>query len=155
MMPAPTVGQWDIADAYRYLTEGYGGYHINYKHGINIQAGIFMSFIGLFSYYSFDNWSYQPSYVSSNTPWFFNGFRVQYFPTNKLKFEPWLINGWQSYGKYNGRQGVGGQILWRPTENLDFVFNTYRRAKILSTPIGRVRTKTTAWSGNTSRIPKS
>src|SRR5579863_772190 len=120
-----TMGQWDTADAYRYFTEGYGGYHINYKHGLNIQAGIFMSFIGLYSYYSFDNWGYQPSYVSSNTPWFFTGFRAQWFPTNKLKLEPWLINGWQSYGKFNGKQGLGGQILWRPTSNLDFVWNTY------------------------------
>jgi hypothetical protein len=120
-----TQGQWDTLNAYRYMTEGYGGYHINFQHGLNIQAGIFMSYIGLFSYYSFDNWAYQPSYVSSNTPWFFNGFRVQWFPTNKLKFEPWLINGWQSYGKFNGRMGVGGQVLWRPTANLDFVFNTY------------------------------
>ena len=24
-----------------------------------------------------------------------------------------------------GREGVGGQILWRPTGNLDFVWNTY------------------------------
>ncbi len=119
------VGQWDLADAYRYFSEGYAGYHMNVQHGINLQAGVFMSFIGLFSYYSFDNWSYQPSYVSSNTPWFFTGFRMQWFPTNKLKIEPWLINGWQSYAKFNGREGVGGQILWRPTENLDFVFNTY------------------------------
>jgi hypothetical protein len=118
-------GQWDLADAYRYITEGYAGYHMDVQHGLNIQAGIFMSFIGLYSYYSFDNWGYQPSYVSSNTPWFFTGFRAQWFPTNKLKFEPWLINGWQSYGKYNGRPGVGGQILWRPTTNLDFVWNTY------------------------------
>jgi hypothetical protein len=63
--------------------------------------------------------------VSSNTPWFFNGFRVQWFPTNKLKIEPWIINGWQSYGKFNGKPGIGGQILWRPTQNLDFVWNTY------------------------------
>jgi hypothetical protein len=118
-------GQWDLADAYRYLTEMYAGYHINYKHGLNIQVGDFLSYIGLFSYYSFDNWAYQPSYVSSNTPWFFTGARVQFFPTNKLKIEPWLINGWQTYAKYNGREGVGGQILWRPTPNLDFVFNTY------------------------------
>ncbi|HYA18215.1 MAG TPA: TonB-dependent receptor [Bryobacteraceae bacterium] len=118
-------GQWDLADAYRYLTEGYAGYHMDVQHGLNIQAGIFMSYIGLFSFYSFDNWNYQPSYVSSNTPWFFTGMRVQWFPTNKLKFEPWLINGWQSYGKFNGRPGVGGQILWRPTGNLDFVWNTY------------------------------
>jgi hypothetical protein len=120
-----SLGQWDLADAYRYLTEMYAGYHINYKHGLNIQVGDFLSFIGLFSYYSFDNWMYQPSYVSSNTPWFFTGMRAQFFPTNKLKFEPWLINGWQSYAKYNGREAVGGQILWRPTENLDFVWNTY------------------------------
>jgi hypothetical protein len=118
-------GQWDLADAYRYLTEMYAGYHIDVQHGLNLQVGDFLSFIGLFSYYSFDNWMYQPSYVSSNTPWFFTGMRAQWFPTNKLKIEPWLINGWQTYAKYNGREGVGGQILWRPTENLDFVWNTY------------------------------
>ncbi len=120
-----SVGQWDLADAYRYLTEMYAGYHINVQHGLNLQVGDFLSFIGLFSYYSFDNWMYQPSYVSSNTPWFFVGMRAQYFPTNKLKFEPWLINGWQSYAKYNGRESLGGQILWRPTEDTDFVWNTY------------------------------
>jgi len=118
-------GQWDLLNAYRYISEGYAGYHLDVQHGINIQAGLFLSYIGLFSYYSFDNWAYQPSYVSSNTPWFFTGMRVQWFPTNKLKIEPWLINGWQTYAKPNGRHGIGGQILWRPTPNLDFVFNTY------------------------------
>jgi hypothetical protein len=103
----------------------YAGYHINAQHGLNVQVGLFLSYIGLFSYYSFGNWAYQPSYVSPNTPWFFTGMRVQWFPTNKLKIEPWLINGWQSYAKYNGRHGLGGQILCRPTGNLDFVFNTY------------------------------
>src|SRR5271165_2231522 len=118
-------GQWDLLNAYRYISEGYAGYHMDVQHGLNIQAGLFLSYIGLFSYYSFDNWAYQPSYVSSNTPWFFTGMRVQWFPTNKLKIEPWLINGWQTYAKANGRHGIGGQILWRPTPNLDFVFNTY------------------------------
>ena len=118
-------GQWRLDDAYRYLTDAYAGYHVNVNHGLNFQAGIFLSYIGLFSYYTFDNWAYQPSYVSSNTPWFFSGARIQYFPTNKLKIEPWFINGWQTYAKYNGRHGIGGQILWRPTPNLDFVWNTY------------------------------
>ena len=120
-----SLGQWDLGDAYRYITEAYAGYHTNVQHGLNFQAGIFMSYIGLFSFYSFDNWAYQPSYVSSNTPWFFSGFRIQWFPTNKLKIEPWYINGWQSYAKYNGHPGVGGQILWRPTGNTDFVWNHY------------------------------
>ena len=108
------VGQWDLRDAYRYISEAWGGYSFNVNHGLNVDAGIFVSYIGLFSYYNFDNWTYQPSYVSSNTPWFFNGVRIQWFPTNKLKIEPWIINGWQSYAKYNSRMGLGGQILWQP-----------------------------------------
>ena len=88
-------------------------------------VGIFVSYIGLFSYYNFDNWTYQPSFVSSNTPWFFNGLRVQWFPTQTLKIEPWLINGWQSYGKFNSHPGFGGQILWIPNDSFKLVFNTY------------------------------
>jgi hypothetical protein len=119
------VGQWDLQNAYKYVSEAYGGYHFNVQHGLNIDAGIFVSYIGLFSYYNFDNWVYQPSYVSSNTPWFFNGMRIQWFPTNKLKIEPWLINGWQSYAKYNGHIGLGGQLLWEPKEWFKFVGNQY------------------------------
>jgi hypothetical protein len=122
---SPNRGQWDLADAYKYVSEAWGGYHWNVQHGVNVDAGIFVSYIGLFSYYNFDNWTYQPSFVSSNTPWFFNGVRIQWFPTAKLKIEPWIINGWQTYARPNGKPGLGGQILWRPTNNLDFVFNNY------------------------------
>jgi hypothetical protein len=119
------VGQWDLADAYRYLSEANAGYHFDVNHGLNIDAGIFVSYIGLFSYYNFDNWAYQPSFVSSNTPWFFNGLRIQWFPTNKLKIEPWIINGWQSYARFNKHLGFGGQILYTPNENVKLVFNNY------------------------------
>jgi Putative beta-barrel porin-2, OmpL-like. bbp2/Carboxypeptidase regulatory-like domain len=119
------VGQWDLQNAYKYVSEAYGGYHFNVQHGLNVDAGIFVSYIGLFSYYNFDNWTYQPSYVSSNTPWFFNGLRVQWFPTNKLKIEPWVINGWQSYAKTNGHVGLGGQLLWEPKEWFKLVANQY------------------------------
>jgi len=118
-------GQWNLADAYRYLSEAYGGYHWDALHGVNVDAGIFMSYVGLFSYYNFDNWAYQPSYVSSNTPWFFTGMRIQVFPTEKLKIEPWIINGWQSYARFNGRLGLGGQILYRPTSWMSLISNNY------------------------------
>jgi hypothetical protein len=136
---SPSRGQWNLADAYRYVSEAYGGYHFNALHGVNVDAGIFMSYVGLFSYYNFDNWAYQPSYVSSNTPWFFTGMRVQIFPTAHLKIEPWLVNGWQSYGRFNGRMGVGGQILWRPNGWFSILGNQYALGEdALNTP-GRVR----------------
>jgi hypothetical protein len=118
-------GQWDLKDAYKYFSEAWGGYHWDVGHGLNVDGGIFVSYIGMFSYYNFDNWSYQPSFVSSNTPWFFNGLRIQYWPTAKIKIEPWIINGWQSYARYNGHGGLGGQIIWRPTPKLHFNFNNY------------------------------
>jgi hypothetical protein len=123
--PSPGHGQWDLANAYRYVSEAYGGYHFNVLHGINVDAGIFMSYIGLFSFYNFDNWAYQPSYVSSNTPWFFNGVRVQIFPTAHLKIEPWFINGWQAYGSANHTPGIGGQIKWTPKPWLNIISNNY------------------------------
>ncbi len=138
---SPGLGQWDLDTAYRYLAEAYGGYHFDVLNGINVQAGIFMSYVGLWSYYNFDNWTYQPSYVSSNTPWFFNGMRIQIFPTDKLKIEPWLVNGWQSYGKFNQAPGVGLQILWKPTEYLTILGNQYFGTDTLGTP-GRKRIHT-------------
>ena len=46
-------------------------------------------------------------------------------PHDKLKIEPWIINGWQSYNRMNGHHGFGGQILYRPKEWLSMVFNNY------------------------------
>ena len=123
--PSPAKGQWDLETADRYIAEAYGGYHINALNGVNIDAGLFLSYIGLFSYYNADNWAYQPSYVSSNTPWFFEGLRVQIFPTPHLKIEPWFINGWQSYGSANSRKGVGGQIKWTPRPWVNIISNNY------------------------------
>jgi len=141
-------GQWgnnspqDMRNAYRYVSEAYGGYHFDVNHGLNVDAGIFVSYIGLFSYYNFDNWAYQPSYVSSNTPWFFNGLRIQWFPTNKLKIEPWIINGWQSYARFGNKPGLGGQILWRPKPWLSLVFNNYGMGEDTLGLIGRSRIHT-------------
>jgi len=123
--PSSAKGQWNINDADRYLAEAYGGYHLDVLDGINLDAGIFMSYVGLFSYYNFDNWAYQPSYVSSNTPWFFEGVRIQIFPNPHLKVEPWFINGWQSYGSSNNRKGLGGQLKWTPRPWINIISNEY------------------------------
>jgi hypothetical protein len=127
-------GQYDLPDAYRYLSEAYGGYHFNVWHGINVDMGIFMSYIGMFSYNNFENWSYQPSYTSDNTPWFFNGVRVQMFPTLKTKIEVWIINGWQSYGVFNKMPGLGFSIVNRPNPRISWVSNNYFGTDVAGAP---------------------
>ncbi|WP_313806036.1 outer membrane beta-barrel protein [Flavobacterium sp.] len=118
-------GQYNLNNVYGYLSEAYAGYHFNKWYGINVDFGMFMSYIGLNSYYQVENWEYQASFTSDNTPWFFNGMRVQIYPTKKLKLEGWLINGWQSYGKFNSMPGLGFNVTWCPTEAVKLLTNDY------------------------------
>jgi hypothetical protein len=118
-------GQYELANVYRNLSEAYAGVHFNKWYGINIDAGLFMSYIGLNSYYQQENWEYQASFTSDNTPWFFNGIRIQIHPTKHLKIEPWIINGWQSYGKFNSMPGVGFNLTYIPNSNIKMLTNNY------------------------------
>lgn len=119
-------GQYSLANVYRYLSEAYAGYHINTMHGINVDFGMFMSYIGLNSYYQPENWEYQASFTSDNTPWFFVGTRIQIFPSKNWKIEPWIINGWQSYGKFNSMPGFGGNITYMSDDgNWKILTNNY------------------------------
>jgi hypothetical protein len=131
-------GQYELANVYRYLSEAYAGYHFNVWHGINVDAGMFMSYIGLNSYYQVENWDYQASFTSDNTPWFFNGLRVQIYPSAKLKIEPWIINGWQSYGKFNSMPGLGMNITWCPQKYIKLLTNNYYGSDAANIP-GRKR----------------
>lgn len=121
----PLRGQYDLYNALRYVTEGYAGIHLDRMHGINIDVGLFKSYVGLLSYNNFENWNYQPSFTSDNTPWFFTGARVQLFPTDRLKVELWLVNGWQTYGMFNEMPGIGYQVQWRPREWASILSSSY------------------------------
>lgn len=109
----------------KFIREGAAGYHFNKWYGINLEAGIFMSYIGLESYMVQDNWCFQRSSVCEFTPFYFQGARLQIFPTKKIKQEFWLLNGWQSYNSFGKTPGIGSSTYWRPNENMQFVANFY------------------------------
>lgn len=109
----------------KFIREAAAGYHFNYKYGLNIEAGIFMSYIGLESYVLQENWSYQRSMVCDFTPFYFQGARVQFYPTKKYKVELWLLNGWQTYNSWSKNIGFGNSNYYRPSENVQLVANFY------------------------------
>lgn len=109
----------------KYFREGAAGYHFNKWYGLNVEMGIFMSYIGLESYTTQENWNYQRSMVCELTPFYFSGIRLQMYPTKKLKNEIWIINGWQTYNSYSKSPGIGSSTYWRPNENIQFVLNFY------------------------------
>lgn len=109
----------------KYIREAAAGYHFNKWYGINVEMGIFMSYIGLESYVLNENWNYQRSMVCDFTPFYFTGARVQAFPAKKYKVELWLLNGWQTYNSWSKAIGVGNSNYYRPTENLQLAANFY------------------------------
>lgn len=109
----------------KYIREAAAGYHFNTWHGINVEMGIFMSYIGLESYVTQENWTYQRAMVCDFTPFYFSGARVQAYPAKNFKTELWLLNGWQSYNAWNDGIGVGNSNYYRPNSNLQLVANFY------------------------------
>lgn len=107
------------------IREAAAGYHFNVMHGLNVEMGIFMSYIGLESYVLNENWNYQRSMVCDFTPFYFQGARVQFYPSAKFKQEIWLLNGWQTYNGWNQGLGLGSSSYYRPNENLQLVANFY------------------------------
>ena len=123
----PTVlrGRNTSVSNLKYIREAAAGYHFNKWYGVNIEMGIFMSYIGLESYVTQENWCYQRSMVCDFTPFYFSGARIQLFPSKKYRTELWLLNGWQSYNSWNNIIGIGNSNYWRPDENLQLVANFY------------------------------
>ena len=109
----------------KFIREAAAGYHFNKAYGLNVELGIFMSFIGLESYVMQENWNYQRSMACDFTPFYFQGARVQFYPTKNFRTELWLMNGWQTYNSVNKRPGVGSSNYFRPSENLQLVANFY------------------------------
>lgn len=109
----------------RFIREAAAGYHFNVAYGLNVEMGIFMSYIGLESYVLQENWSYQRSMVCDFTPFYFQGARVQFFPSKKFKTELWILNGWQTYNSWSKNPGLGSSNYYRPNENLQLVANFY------------------------------
>jgi hypothetical protein len=109
----------------KYIGEALGGYHFNQWNGVNVEAGYFYSYIGLESYLLGENWNYNRSFLSDLTPFYFSGARIQIFPTDKIKIEPWFMNGYQTYGKWSKNNSIGLSNYWRPNESLGFVANFY------------------------------
>ena len=84
-----------------------------------------MSYVGLWSYYNFDNWTYQPSYVSSNTPWFFNGMRVRSSRATSSRSSRGSSTAGSRTASSTRRRASGVQVLWRPNGALSFLSNNY------------------------------
>lgn len=101
------------------------GWHWHALHGINAEAGIFPSYVGLESYLPEENWAYTHAFMSDFTPYYFFGLRGQFMLTRRQKIELWVVNGWQTFGEWHEARAGGYLWNWRPREWLSLVNSVY------------------------------
>jgi len=132
----PTVqrGYFLSSSVFKYIAQAAVGWHFHALHGINLELGIFPSYVGLESYLPQENWSYTHSFVSDATPYYFFGLRAQIFATRRLKVELWLVNGWQTFGQWHEGRSGGYSINWRPREWLSLGHALYLGQEVLGDP---------------------
>src|SRR5262249_24563394 len=90
-----------------FIQQAAAGWHFHAWHGVNIELGIFPSYIGLESYLTQENWSYTKQFLSDFTPFFLSGLRAQLFFTRYFKLELWLVNGWQTFSQWHEARAGG------------------------------------------------
>lgn len=101
------------------------GWHFHELDGINFEVGLFPSYVGLESYLPQENWNYLRPFLSDFTPYYFTGSRTQIFISPQTKLELWLVNGWQTYGKFNEAFGIGYLYNWRPNGHFSLSHSIY------------------------------
>ncbi len=145
--PTVTRGYFLDASAFKYIQQAAVGWHFHALHGINLELGIFPSYIGLESYLPEENWSYTHAFVSDATPYYFFGLRAQIFATRRLKVELWLVNGWQTFGQWHEGRSGGYFINWRPRGWLSLVNSIYLGQEVVGDP-----DSLRAWTDNNVQI---
>ena len=110
------------------------GWHFHSLHGINVEMGIFPSYVGLESYLPEENWSYTHAFMADFTPYYFFGLRGQLFLSQRFKLELWAVNGWQTFGEWHEARSGGYLWNWRPREWLSLVNSFYAGSEVEGDP---------------------
>lgn len=107
----------------RYLQQANAGVRLG--ENLWIDAGIFLSHIGLESWESDKNLVYTRALASDFSPYYQSGARVTWEPTPELSLQLLYLNGWQNISDFSGRNAVGTQLRYELGDATYVAWNTF------------------------------
>jgi len=118
---AGTYAQYNLAaepDLLRNIFEANAG--VRLAPGLWLDAGVFLSHIGLESAISKDNYTLTRSLAAENSPYYESGVKVTYEAGSKWVFTGLVLNGWQNIREPEGNssKALGTQIQFKPTDKI-------------------------------------
>lgn len=98
---------------FKNIYEAWGG--VKVANHLWLDAGIFLSHIGLEGPNSRDNLTLTRSIMADNSPYYEAGAKLTYDPGKKWLVSVLAINGWQVIRDRNQNEAVGTQVQFRPS----------------------------------------
>jgi hypothetical protein len=112
----PSVGSNSGASLSRHVQEAVAGLRL--AGSLWVDAGIYLSYLGLESWISRDNPTYSRSLVAEYSPYYESGVRITWQPASRLTLQGHLMNGWQKISEDNGAKAVGARLDFAMTPRL-------------------------------------
>jgi hypothetical protein len=119
----PTIGLVSGPSLSRLLQEATAGYRMTDR--LWIDAGIFLSHIGLESWISKDNWTYTRSLTADYSPYYEAGVKATYQWSDEFSSQFLVLNGWQTISAEGGNKPVGVQLAYKPSEKVSFQYSNF------------------------------
>ena len=98
---------------FRNIYEAWGG--VKLAKNLWLDAGIFLSHIGLEGPNSRDNLTLTRSIMADNSPYYEAGAKLTYDAGRKWLFSALTVNGWQVIRDRNQNEALGTQVQFRPS----------------------------------------
>lgn len=109
---------------FKHIYEAYAG--VRLRPRLWLDAGVFLSHIGLEGPISRDDFTLTRSMMADNSPYYEAGARLTYdAPNGHWTVVGLVLNGWQVIRDQNENMSTGWQVQWRPTDRLTFNSSTY------------------------------
>jgi hypothetical protein len=104
----PANGAVSGPELSRFLQEAVAG--VQLRNGLWVDAGVFLSHLGMEGWISRDNLTYSRSLVADYSPYYQSGAKLTWTPSSRVAAQLDVVNGWQNISENNRGKGVGMRI---------------------------------------------
>jgi hypothetical protein len=111
-VPPSTPSSW------RFVQQAYAGYKFPVANGLTLDAGIFLSPIGLETMAAKDDWNYSRSNLFFALPFYHTGVRLTLDVTERTSFMLMVTNGYNSVVDNNAGKSVMSQFTYKIPDKL-------------------------------------
>lgn len=98
------------SEGFRHVFQASVAYRL--RNGVQLEAGVYPSHIGMEGFYSKDNWNYTRSWIGEFSPYYQTGIKASYSFNERWSGQLHVLNGWQVIHDNDDGKSIGTQLAY-------------------------------------------